>query len=206
MKNFRLIAVSLMFAAIFAVSVSAQTPAKIALINTAAFENETGGITKMVAARKALDNEFKTVLTDLQTLGTQITTLQADLKTLDTQIKAAQGAAQVPANLSALQASYAAKYDELDRKSREYKFKEDSAKASYERREAVVMGPVFQDIRKAVQEYGKSKGYTVVLDLANLFNSGNILYWEETINITDDFIKFYNARPATATTTTTTTK
>lgn len=198
MKNFRLIAVSLMFAAILAVSASAQTATKIALINTSVFEDDKGaGITKMVNGRKVLDTEFKVPLAELQTLGTQIVTLQNELKTLETQLKAAQGAASIPANLPQLQASYATKYDEFDKKSREYKFKEDTAKASYERREQVVMGPIMQDIGKAMQEYGKTKGFTMILDVAKLYNAGAILWWEETSDVTADFVKFYNARPAT---------
>lgn len=197
MKNFRLIAVSLMFAAILAVSASAQTATKIALMNTNAFEDEKAGITKMVNGRKALDTEFKVLDADLKTLGTQILTLQNELKTLETQIKAAQSAAAIPANLNQLQTSFNQKYDEFDKKSREYKFKEETGKASYQRREQTVMGPIMEDVGKAMEEYGKAKGFTIVLDVAKLYNAGAILWWEPTTDVTADFIKFYNARPAT---------
>lgn len=198
MKNFRLIAVSLMFAAIFAVSASAQTATKIALINSAAFENDTAGVTKMLNERKKLDAEFTPIENELKTLQGQIQALQNELRTIQTQINAL--AAQ--ADPSKLQAAYAQKYGELEDKSREFKFKEEAAKAKYARREQVLMGPIMQDIGKAMQDYSKSKGYTVIFDAAKLYNAGVLLAWDETTDVTADFIKFYNARPATATTTT----
>ena len=199
MKNFRLIAVSLMFAAIFAVSASAQTATKIALINSAAFENDTAGVTKMLNERKKLDAEFTPIENELKTLQTSIQTLNTELRTIQGQINAL--AAQ--ADPSKLQATYAQKYGELEDKSREFKFKEEAAKARYARREQVLMAPIMQDIGKAMQDYSKSKGYTVIFDAAKLYNAGVLLAWDETTDVTADFIKFYNARPATATTTTT---
>lgn len=197
MKNFRLIAVSLMFAALLAVSVSAQTATKIGLINTAAFENETGGITKMINERKKLDAEFVPVENELKTIQGQIQTLNNDLRTLQGQLNATT----VPVNEVQLRATYAQKYGELEDKSREFKFKEESAKAKYARREQILMAPIMQDIGKAMQEYGKAKGYMMILDVAKLYNAGAILMWEDTSDVTADFIKFYNARPATTTTT-----
>ena len=197
MKNFRLIAVSLMFAAIFAISASAQAnPAKIALINTAAFENQ-GGITKMINARKTVDDEFKTPIGELTKLDTEMKTLQKDLQSLQQQLNI-----NTVANRDTLQTQFNTKYAELERKSREYKFKAEDVKVAYQRRENTVMGPIMEDVGKAMEEYCKAKGFTMMWDLAKLYNAGVILYWENTSDVTADFIKFYNARPATATTTT----
>lgn len=197
MKNLRFIAVSLMFTAIFAVSAIAQTAPKIALLNSAAFENEPGGITRMITERKKLDAEFKPVETELQTLQGQIRTLNTELNTIQNQINAL-GA---NADASKLQASYAQKYGEADDKAREYKYKEEAARARYARREQVLFAPIYQDISKAMGEYSKAKGYTLVLDLAKLYNASAIWYWDDATNVTDDFIKFYNARPTPTTTT-----
>lgn len=196
MKNIRLIAVSLMFAAIFAVSASAQTATKIALLNSTAFESDPGGITKIINEVKKIELEFKPLTTELQTMQGQIRTLNTDLTNLQNQINAL-GAADV----SKLQAAYSQKYGELEDKSREYKYKEETVKAKYARREQVGMAPIYQDLSKAMQEYSKAKGYTLVLDLAKLYNANAIWYWEDATDVTADFIKFYNARPATATTT-----
>lgn len=200
MKNIRLIAVSLMLAAFLTISAAAQAttpaaaPAKIALINTAAFENQ-GGITRMINARNTLEAEFKKQIDDLQKLETEIKALQAELQRIQQQLNIAT------ANKEALQTQFQTKYAEFERKSREYKFKEEDLKVAYQNREQIVMGPVMQDIGKAMEEYCKSKGFTMMWDLAKLYNAGVILYWENTSDVTADFIKYYNARPAPATTT-----
>ena len=155
MKNFRLIAVSLMLAAIFAVSASAQIAPKIALLNSAAFESDPGGITKIINEMKKIDLEFKPLTTELQTMQGQIRTLNTDLTNLQNQINALVATADA----SKLQAAYSQKYGELEDKSREYKYKEETVKAKYARREQVGMAPIYQDLSKAMQEYSKAKGY-----------------------------------------------
>ena len=88
MKTLRLIAVSFVFAAVFAISAFAQTTAptgKIGLIDTRFFDSKEG-ITKYVNAMTALDNEFKTDFTTLQTMGNKIKTLETDITNLQKQI------------------------------------------------------------------------------------------------------------------------
>ena len=189
MRTFRLIAVSVVFAAIFAVSALAQTAAgKIGLINTQAFDDDKAGITKYVAAMNSLETEFKPLSTELQTLGTKIQALQKEIEALQKQVQEGK----VPVN----QASVTAKLEEYDKLTREYKFKEEDAKARYQRREAAVMGPIRQDIGNAIQEYTKKNGYVLVIDVSK-DSTGLILGLDETADITKQFITFYNARPAT---------
>jgi Skp family chaperone for outer membrane proteins len=199
MKTFRLIALGLLFAAVFAGSSFAQTTAgKIGLINTAAFNDEKAGIAKYIAAKKSLDVEFKKDFDDLNSLVTRMQNLEKELNTLEGQINAAATeAAKAP-----LQTSYTAKFDEQARLLREHKFKQEDTKVRYQRREQILLGPVLLDIRKAIQEYSKQKSYYMVLDAATLFNAGILLAWDDASDITVDFIKFYNARPATAVTNT----
>lgn len=194
MKTFRLIAVSVVFAAIFAVSALAQTTAgKIGLINTQAFDDDKAGITKYVAALNSLETEFKPTFTELQTLGTKIQALQKEIQTLQEQ--AQKGT--VPVN----QATVNAKLEEYDKLTREYKFKEEDAKARYQRREAAVMGPIRLDIGNAIQEYTKKNGYLLIFDPSK-DQTGFLLGLDETADITKQFITFYNARPATTATVT----
>ena len=67
------------------------------------------------------------------------------------------------------------------------------------------MGPIFDQVGKALDEYAKQKGYSVIIDISNLGAEnlpGNpILLLEPTVNITKDFITFFNSRPATTATT-----
>jgi hypothetical protein len=58
-----------------------------------------------------------------------------------------------------------------------------------------------QDIMKAIGEFTKQKGYGLILDAAKLDSAGVILGWDEAkVDVTKEFITFYNARPATTAT------
>ena len=198
MKTFRSIAAGFVFAAIFAVSAFAQaqpTVTKIGIINTSAFDDKAG-ITKYVTAANALEAEFKPIEAELQTMATKIQNLQKEIQTLQAQ---AQATPAVPIKIETINA----KIEEGERLSREFKFKQEDAKVRYERRDAAILGPVRQDIGKAMQEFAKQKGYSFIFDAANLEKAGLILAFDEKNNITTEFITFYNARPAgTATTAT----
>ena len=198
MKTFRSIAAIFVFAAIFAVSAFAQaqpTATKIGIINTTAFDDKTG-ITKYVAAANALEAEFKPIDAELQTMAAKIQTLQKEIQTLQAQ---AQATPAVPIKVETINA----KIEEGERLAREFKFKQEDAKARYERRDAALLGPVRQDIGKRMQEFAKQKGYSFIFDAANLDKAGIILAFDEKFNITAEFIQYYNALPAgTAATTT----
>jgi Skp family chaperone for outer membrane proteins len=197
MKTISSAAACILFAVIFAVSASAQTatPAagKIGLVNINAFAADTGGIGKFKAALTALDNEFKPVNDGLRTKATRYQTLGAEIEKLRT-----PAAAGVPAQSNA--ATLQAKVDEARNLETQIKRDQEDAKAKYDQRYSVVIGPVFNDILKAMNEYAKSKGYAVVLDGAKLEESGILLGFDDKYDITKDFITFYNARPAGAAT------
>jgi Skp family chaperone for outer membrane proteins len=199
MKTFRLFAATLFIAAIFAVSAFAQAAGKIGLINTGAFEDDKTGITKFITGRKSLDAEFKKDFDDLTTIANRIQALEKELTGLQGQLNATSG---VPVNKEQLQNTFNTKNDEYAKLGREFKFKQDDAKARYERREQVVLGPILLDIGKAMQDYQKAKAFTLLLDATKLYNAGVLLAWEDGTDVTADFIKFYNARPATAVNTT----
>ena len=84
MKRFNLLAVSFLFAAIFSVSAFAQAGAvpaasKIGWLDTGAFADEKEGVTKYVAGLKALDNEMKPRVTELQTMQSKLKVISDDL-------------------------------------------------------------------------------------------------------------------------------
>lgn len=199
MKRITSFAAVAIFAAFFAVSAFAQggAPAatKIGWIDTGAFggdEKGAGGVTKYVNALKALDAEFKPRITELQTLDTKI-------KGIATELENMQKNTAVPIN----QATVATKQEEGQRLQRELEFKQKDAEAAFQARRNVVLGPITADLGKAIQEFAKQKGYTVVLDIAALASANAILVLEPTADITNEFIAYYNTRPATTATTTT---
>lgn len=187
MKSIRTIAAMMFFAVLFAVPTFAQQTAagatKVAIINSAYFDDEKAGITKYIQAFKTLQTEFKPS-------QDAILALEARLKKVGEEFKTLQGSSAVdPKSLDA-------KREEGEKLELEYKYKQEQYKAALQRRLEAVIAPVQFDIGKAIGEYAKSKGYTVVFDVAK--DEKGMLIWAamDSVDMTAEFIKFYNARPA----------
>ena len=189
MKRFTTIALSFVFAAVFAVSAFGQAGAqpgvtKIGWIDTQAFADEKEGVTKYINALKMLDTEMKPRVTELTSIQTKVKTIADDLNK------------PVPANVPVDQKALLAKQDEGQRLQREFEFKKKEYDAAVEKRSSEVLGPVSADISKAIQDFAKQKGFAVVLDIAALANANAILALDPGSNITKEFIAYYNTRPA----------
>ncbi len=200
MKIIRAIAAVAFFAAISAVSVVAQpkptttaAPAttgsatgnvpdtKLALVDTDQFLDEKAGIVRLVTAAKKVENEFLPRRTELQTLQGQIDKLTADLQ------KAAPVQDQ---KVSAQQ------QDTIDSKKRELTRKTEDAQSQYQKRLQEMLGPVYDDIGKALDAYAKAHGITLILDVTKI---QGIVSAAESLDITKAFITEFNSKnPATA--------
>jgi Skp family chaperone for outer membrane proteins len=199
MKIFRAIAAVAFLAAISAGSVLAQpkpnTPAgpapapqtgnvpetKIALVNTDDFMDEKAGILRLVAAAKRVDGEFQPRRTELLTLKQTIDKATADLQKAQ--------ALQDP-KVTAQQA------DKIEGMNTELKRKGEDAQAAYQKRLQDVLGPVYDDIGKALDVYAKAHGITLILDVTKI---QGIVSASESLDITKSFINEFNSKnPATA--------
>jgi len=198
MKIFRAIAAVAFLAAISAGSVFAQprtatstSPAptqtgslpetKIALVNTDEFADEKTGITRLVAAMKRVDGEFQPRRTELQTLQQQIEKATADL----TKAQPLQDA-----RVSQQQA------DKIEGMKTEFKRKGEDAQAAYQKKLQDVLGPIYDDIGKALDTYAKAHSITLILDVTKI---QGILSASESLDITRPFITEFNSKnPATA--------
>ena len=192
MKKCGLFAAAIAFVVVFGATAFGQVPAapgKIGWIDTGAFADEKAGILKYVSAYKALANEVKPRETELIGIQTKIQTISADLRKM-------QDNPAVPVDARGA----AAKQEEGERLSRELEFKKKEYDAFVQKRGGEILGPVNQDIGKAISDFGKQKGYTAIFDIDKLAQAGAILHLEPTANITKEFIAFYNARPAGAAT------
>lgn len=192
MKTFRLIAATFVFAALFAVSAFAQAAAptgKVGLVNTFAFDDEKVGITKYRNAVSSVEAEFKKDNDDLRAMATRYQTMQTEIQKLQDAVKANQ---KLPIPETEVQK----KVDDYGKLEREIKFKQEDAKTRYERRYQTVVGPVLDDIMKAMMDFAKQKGYAVILDGAKLQESGILMAFDDKYNVTTEFIQFYNTRPA----------
>jgi Skp family chaperone for outer membrane proteins len=204
MKHFRLIAATLMLAAMIAVSASAQTrpaattPARpaapsnaplpdtrIAFIDTGAFGEEKVGITRFVNAMKSLEREFQPRQTELNTIQTRIKAIADELN------KLSAGSAVVD------QKTIQAKQDEGERLQRDLKYKQDQADADFKKRYTDIVSPISQDIGKALDQFANQRGITMILDISKLAPA--ILTVNPAMDVTTTFINEYNStHPATA--------
>ena len=68
-----------------------------------------------------------------------------------------------------------AKVDEFQSLELQIKRKQEDGKAKFEKEQSRVLGPILQDIGKALQDYAKQKGYALILDAAKMDGAGLIL-------------------------------
>lgn len=192
MKRLSLAAAAVIFAAIFAVSTHAQATGavegKIGLINMSELAAEKGGIPKLKTALQALNTEFKPANDEIDGLYTRRAALAKEIQTL----QASATNSTVPVGTTALKG----KVEEYQGIETTIKRKEEDLKAKVERREPEVVGPIMADVMKALNEYAKAKGYAVILDGLRLQESGILVGFNDKFNVTQDFVTYYNAKPA----------
>jgi outer membrane protein len=171
-----------------AATAQANVPAtKVALINTEAFADEKQGIVRIVAAVKRVDTEFQARKTELQQL-------QQRVQTLTDEISKIQGA---PASVGVDQKSLQAKVDSLDALKKEGQRKQEDAQASYNKRMQEVLAPIYEDIGKSLDAFGKAQGITLLLDASKIAPA--ILSAADATDVTRAFIADFNSKfPATA--------
>lgn len=192
MTKFRFATLAFFIAIVFSAAAFAQTApvAKIGFINSEAFYDEKGGVTKLVNALKQLEREFAPKNQELNTLNTRLGAIATELQNMQ-KLPAAQFN----------QAAYNTKREEGERVKREFDYKKTDAESAVARRRSELMAPISQEIGKAIDEYAKKNGFNVILDPSKL--SEAMLYYPEGADSTKDFIAFFNAKtpaaPAAAT-------
>jgi Skp family chaperone for outer membrane proteins len=191
MKIFKIIVFTFIFSVFISTAVNAQVSqsGKLAIIDTRAFDNEKTGILKFFKGMDSVDKEFAPINAQIQALVTKQENIRKEVESLQAQ---AQKTPTVPIK----QETITGKADEFERLGREIKFKQEAGKADYARRKQIVMEPILLDIGKAMEEFATQKGYALILDFGKLDQAGVILALNKTADVTAEFIKFYNARPA----------
>src|SRR5882724_1626415 len=171
-----------------AATAQANVPAtKVALINTEAFADEKQGIVRIVAAVKRVDTEFQARKTELQQLQQRVQTLTDE----KSKIQAA------PASVGVDQKSLQAKVDSLDALKKEGTRKQEDAQAAYNKRMQEVLAPIYDDIGKSLDAFGKAQGITLLLDASKIAPA--ILSAADATDVTRAFIADFNSKyPATA--------
>jgi Skp family chaperone for outer membrane proteins len=193
---------ALLFLAIASTSASAQAPApagppkpaipqptpvapapvptaKIAFVDTTAFGNEKGGITRYLNAVKSVQGEFKVRTAELLSL-------QSRAKAIADEIIKLSGAAVVDPR------TIQAKQDEGVRVEREFKYKKEQLDADFEKRYGEVVSPISAEIGKALDQYLVRQGLTMILDISKLAPA--VLTMNPASDITLAFIADYNSK------------
>ena len=186
------------FAALAAVTASAQAPAanrpaapqagagviaegKFAIIDTDAFNDPAQGIKRLVAAFQTVEREFKPRRDEIQTLRTRYEALAKEIN--DTKAVAAPAALQTKA-------------DQAEALKVEIERKQQDGQKALDKRVQELTGPVYQDIGNALQAFAKARGLSVVFDVSKM--QGVVMVVDGGIDITNAFIAEYNTRnPAT---------
>lgn len=192
MKKFRFASLAFFIVAVFSAAAFAQIApaAKIGFINSEAFYDEKAGVMRLVNALKQLEREFAVKNQELNTLNTRLGAIATELQNMQ-KLPAAQFN----------QTAFNAKREEGESVKREFDYKKTVAENDVAKRRNVLISPISQEIGKAIDEYAKKNGFSVILDPSKL--SEAMLHYAEGADSTKDFITFFNAKtpaaPAAAT-------
>lgn len=201
MKLFRIILVVAIFAALTALTASAQgsntsrqgaptaqggavvPDGKIAVIDSDQFADPQAGIKKLVNALSIVDREFKPRRDEVEKLTQRFNEM---VKNIDATRKIAD------------EKALNAKAEEAQTLKTEIEGKQQAGQRDLEKRIKELTDPIYQDIGKSLQAYAQQRGITLIFDVSK--TAGAMFIINEKIDITSAFIADYNQRnPASAT-------
>src|SRR4051812_44936057 len=157
---------------------------KIAVIFSEAFQDPKQGITKFAVIQNQLNTEFKKPQEDLDAAAKQVQALQDEIARLQ---KSA-----APADPKAIQA----KMDQLDQLKKDSQRKLEDTQALYQKRRTDLLGPLQDEVGKALDVFAKAHGITMVIDGSQV---PGVIYASDTLDITRIFISDFNSKnPAAA--------
>ena len=157
--------------------VVAVPPSRIAVIDTSAFNDEKAGIFRVADATTSLRNEFRARDQELKAIQTRLDALVEEIQKL----RQAN-----PVDQKAIQA----KQEEGQRLQDDFDAKKQRYQQDYERRYGQVMGPVTQQVGKALDEFAAQHGITMTLDVSKMLPA--ILTALPTVDVTAAFIAEFN--------------
>ena len=200
MKRTSLIIAGIFVALIAAAPIFAQAPgtqprpqapvtnvpvSKVAVVFSEAFQDPKTGIARFNVLLTKLNAEFQKTQDDLNQMAQKINQLNGDLNTTR--------------NIADPKVTQQ-KIDQLDQLKKDYQRRGEDAQAAYQRRRGEILGPLQDDVGKALDTYAKSHAITMIIDASQV---QGIVYVSEAIDITKAFISDYNIKnPATASVTT----
>ena len=160
-------------------------PSRIALIDTAAFDDEKRGIFRYIDAVKAIQPLFVGQNQELQNLQTRITALAEEIRKMTP---------ATPANERQIQL----KTEEGTRLRQDFNTKRQRLTEDFEKKYQEVTAPLSEQIGKAMDQFARERGITMTLDLSKLLPA--MLTALPAVDVTDAFIADFNRKnPRTGT-------
>ncbi|MEW6127712.1 MAG: OmpH family outer membrane protein [Acidobacteriota bacterium] len=147
---------------------------KLALINTGMLQD---AIDEFRAKREALNKQFEPRVREAELLAQQIQTRENTLQT--------QGDALTPAKKAELT-------EQIASLKRDYQRKAEDLEADGTRARDLALKPISEKLDRFAREYAAKRGITILVDLANAYNSGHLVWYDQRLDITQDFVKEYN--------------
>jgi len=158
---------------------------KIAVIFSEAFQDSKQGIAKFTVLLTKLNGEFQKTQDELNLTAQKINQLSEELNKTR--------------NIADPKVTQQ-KIDQLDELKKDYKRRGEDAQAAYQKRRLEVLGPLQEDVGRALDSYAKAHSISMIIDGSQV---EGVLYAAESTDITRAFISDYNSKnPATASVTT----
>jgi Skp family chaperone for outer membrane proteins len=172
MRLFRL----LIFIIVFSVTVYSQS-IQIAKVDSAALEDDKTGIKELIGELAKLKLEFKSRTDELKLLADKITKFQKEI-----QAKYKDYGTSCPIGPSKIQEE-AEVYEKLIA---DFKENQENTSSLFEKRRKELTEPIYKRIGAKLVEFNKIKGFAFIYDSADVNSI------PESIDVTQDFIKFCN--------------
>lgn len=150
--------------------------AKVAIIDSNEFTADKG-IQQVLQQLRLLDEKYKPQTDELQKMQREIEALQDEIRT-----KSANWTVEVQRR----------KQEELEDKQLKLKRRSEDTQRAYQKERLRVTAPISERVRTHLQQYASKRGITILIDLAPLEQSGAVPYYDQAVDITQDFINDYN--------------
>jgi Skp family chaperone for outer membrane proteins len=152
-----------------------QPPATgtIAVIDSGVFAEDKEGITRVSTALKQIDNKFMPIQTEIKGMQDRLTAMRSDID----KKRATSSAAAISQQT-----------EQADQLELQIKRKAEDARADYQKQIGITIQPLQAEVATALNAYAQAHGILIIIDV----NRVPLIYANESIDITKDFIAEYN--------------
>ena len=152
--------------------------AKVAVVNSNAFSDPKGGLTRFIVVQRTLEAEFKPRQDELVRLRALIEALENEIRDTSSIASAA---------------AISEKSDKYESLKRDYNYKGEDAKKALNKRTNDLMKPISDDVGKVLGEFAKKNGIDILIDASKM---DGVYIFNNAVDLTSAFVAHFNALPA----------